>query len=283
MGVVTIEAEAAVSVSVTLSSGPTTTTDTASAFQFDDIVTGSYTVTISGFAGDATFTTTFKAATISSAGQVVTANFDGSFVRTSAIIGSVDVGGDGIPGVSIAIGGMAAAATITDTNGEYSFSGLRVGNYTVEMSNWNEASYEFGTTSASVTLATGASEVVSFEGFQVTTASISGSLFIDEFSKDGILNTGLEEKLAVANVPVTLEGTLVLDTMTVLTDANGDYSFSDLAEGPYRVTIASFANVPGMVAFSGTNPQTTKVFTRSILLRRALVTPTSSFLAVARI
>jgi len=38
-------------------------------------------VTISDFADDATFTSTFKAATISSAGQVVTANFDGSFVR----------------------------------------------------------------------------------------------------------------------------------------------------------------------------------------------------------
>jgi hypothetical protein len=127
------------------------------------------------------------------------------------------------------------------------------------MTNPNTASYDFGTTSASVTLATGASEVVTFEGSLVTTATISGSLFIDEFSKDGILNTGLEDKLAIAGVPVLLEGILVLDTMTVLTDANGDYSFSDLAEGPYRITISSFASVPGMVGFSGTNPQTTTV------------------------
>jgi len=154
---------------------------------------------------------------------------------------------------------MAAAGTITDTNGAYSFSGLRAGSYTVEMSNWNEASYDFGTTSASVSLATGASEIVAFEGSLVTTASISGSLFIDEFSKDSILNTGLEDNITIANVPVTLKGILVLDTMTVLTDATDSFTFPDLAEGSYRITVASMALVPGMVGFSGVNPQTTTV------------------------
>ena len=152
---------------------------------------------------------------------------------------------------------MAAAGTITDTNGAYSFSGLRAGSYTVEMSNWNEASYDFGTTSASVSLATGASEIVAFEGSLVTTASISGSLFIDEFSKDSILNTGLEDNITIANVPVTLKGILVLDTMTVLTDATDSFTFPDLAEGSYRITVASMALVPGMVGFSGVNLQTT--------------------------
>ena len=145
-------------------------------------------------------------ATISSTGQVVTANFDGSYVRTSAIIGSVEVGGNGIPGVSIAIGGMAAAGTITDTNGAYSFSGLRAGSYTVEMTNPNSASYDFGTTSASVTLATGASEVVTFEGSLVTTASISGALFIDEFSKDGNRQAREMFELAVALDPTYSRG-----------------------------------------------------------------------------
>ncbi|MCH8991184.1 MAG: carboxypeptidase regulatory-like domain-containing protein [Acidobacteria bacterium] len=258
-GVVTIEAVAAVGVTVTLSSGPTATTDAAGAYQFDGVPVGSYTVTISGFASDATFTATLKAATISSSGQVVTANFDGSYVRTSAIIGSVSVGGASLPGVSIVIGGMSAAGTATDQNGQYSFSGLRAGSYTVEMTNPNTASYNFGSTSASVTLATGASEVVSFEGSLVTTAQITGSLFIDEFSKDSILNTGLEENLTIAGVPISLEGILVLDTMTVLTDATGSFSFTDLAEGSYHITIGSLANVPGMVAFSGMTQLTTTV------------------------
>jgi hypothetical protein len=258
-GLVTIEADAAAGVSVTLSSGPTTTTDAAGAFQFNNIVAGTYTVIISGYASDATFTTTLKSATISSSGQVVTANFDGSFVRTSAIIGSVSVADNGLPGVSVAIGGMSAAGTITDTDGAYSFSGLRAGSYTVEMSNWNEASYDFGATSTSVTIATGASEVVSFQGSLITTASISGALFIDEFSKDSILNSGLEDNLKIANVPVTLEGILVLDTITVLTDANGAFTFSNLAAGSYRIEAKLGTLIPGMVTLAGTNPQVTTV------------------------
>ncbi|MCH7530966.1 MAG: hypothetical protein IIB36_04285 [Gemmatimonadetes bacterium] len=258
-GVVTIEAVAAVGVAVTLSSGPTATTDAAGAYQFDGVPVGSYTVTISGFASDATFTATLKAATISSSGQVVTANFDGSYVRTSAIIGAVSVGSAPLAGVSIAIGGMSSAATATDQLGQYSFSGLRAGSYTVEMTNPSTASYIFGSTSASVTLATGASEVVTFEGSLVTTASISGALFIDEFSKDSVLNTGLEENLTIAGVPISLEGILVLDTMTVLTDATGSFTFPDLAEGSYHITIGSLANVPGMVAFSGMTQLTTTV------------------------
>ena len=99
-------------------------------------------MTITGYASDATFTTTIKGATIATSGQVVTANFDGSYVRTSAIIGSVSVGGTSILGVSI--GGMSTAATATDANGQYSFSGLRAGSYTVEMTNPSTASYDFG-------------------------------------------------------------------------------------------------------------------------------------------
>ena len=90
------------------------------------------------------FTTTIKGATIATSGQVVTANFDGSYVRTSAIIGSVSVSGTSILAGSVAIGGMSTAATATDANGQYSFSGLRAGRYTVEMTNPSTASYDFG-------------------------------------------------------------------------------------------------------------------------------------------
>lgn len=143
-GAVTIDAVAAVGVTVTLSSGPTATTDGTGAFQFNDVPYGSYTLTITGYASDATFTTTIKGATIATSGQGVTANFDGSYVRTSAIIGSVSVSGTSILGVSVAIGGMSTAATATDANGQYSFSGLRAERYTVEMTNPSTASYDFG-------------------------------------------------------------------------------------------------------------------------------------------
>jgi hypothetical protein len=104
-GVVMIESVAAVGVTVTLSSGAIATTDDAGLFTFTGVPTGSYTITISGFASDATFTSTLKALTISSSGEVATANFDGSLVRTSAILGSVFVGDTPLLGVSVATAG----------------------------------------------------------------------------------------------------------------------------------------------------------------------------------
>ncbi len=259
-GVVTIEGVGASGITVTLSSGATATTDASGAYSFSGVEAGAYTVTISGFPSDVSFTATVKAVTISTAGQVATANFDGSYIRTSAILGSVSGGGTGLAGVTVTLSGTSSASTTTDANGTYSFSGLRAGTYTVSISGFDASQYTFPATSQNVTLGVGQSQVVSFSGSLVMTAKISGSLFIDEFSKDDILNSGLEENLKVAGVAITLEGGSVNDTMTVLTDANGDYMFENLAAGTYRLTINT-AGVPGMVTFGGTNPQLVTVST----------------------
>lgn len=261
-GTVSIESAGISGVNVTLSGGMTASTDGSGAFTFTGVAAGSYTVTISGFASDATFTATVQSATISSQGQVATTNFDGAYVRTSAILGSVAAGGDGLSGVSVAISGMSSAGTTTDGNGQYSFSGLRAGSYTVEMTNPSASTYAFASTSASVTIGTGASEIVSFAGTLVETASIEGWLFIDEFSKDNARQADLEDNLTVAGVSVALEGILVNDNMTTVTDANGKYSFSDLTAGTYRITLdATMTGIPGMVTFGGTNPQLITVTT----------------------
>jgi protocatechuate 3,4-dioxygenase beta subunit len=261
-GTVSIESAGISGVNVTLSGGMTASTDGSGAFTFTGVAAGSYTVTISGFASDATFTATVQSATISSQGQVATTNFDGAYVRTSAILGSVAAGGAGLSGVSVAISGMSSAGTTTDGNGQYSFSGLRAGSYTVEMMNPSASTYAFASTSASVTIGTGASEIVSFAGTLVETASIEGWLFIDEFSKDNARQADLEDNLTVAGVSVALEGILVDDNMTTVTDANGKYSFSDLAAGTYRITLdATMTGIPGMVTFGGTNPQLVTVTT----------------------
>lgn len=259
-GTVSIESAGISGVNVTLSGGMTASTDGSGAFTFTGVAAGSYTVTISGFASDATFTATVQSVTISSQGQVATTNFDGAYVRTSAILGAVAAGGAGLSGVSVAISGMSSAGTTTDGNGQYSFSGLRAGSYTVEMMNPSASTYAFASTSASVTIGTGASEIVSFAGTLVETTSVEGWLFIDEFSKDNTRQADLEDNLTIAGMSVTLEGILVDDNMTTVTDANGKYSFSDLAAGTYRITLDA-TGIPGMVTFGGTNPQLVTVTT----------------------
>ncbi len=254
-GVVTIEGTAASGVTVTLSSGASATTDASGSYSFTGVEAGAYTVSISGLPSDATFSSTSKAATISSAGQVVTVNFDGSFVRTSAILGSVSAGGSGLEGVTVSLGG--GVTTTTDANGQYSFSGLRSGSYTVSISGWDSSQYTFAETSKDVTVGAGESKAVSFSGQLVTTASISGSLFIDENDKDNAFTASAEDKLAVAGVPIIIEGGGVAVYDTVNTDANGDFAFTDLPAGTYRVAIdTSAAAIPGAVTFGGTSTET---------------------------
>jgi len=66
-------------------------------------------------------------------------------------------------------------------------------------------------------------------------STISGSVYIDA-NNNGIRELGEE---AIAGVEITLEGTDLVGAITpqvVMTDANGDYSFTALAQGTYLVT-----------------------------------------------
>jgi len=262
-GIVRLETAAAAGIAVALSNGTSTSTDGSGAYSFSGVPAGAYTVTISGFASDASFTATVKAVTISTAGQVATANFDGSYILTSAILGSVAAGGKGLQGVTVTLSGQSSDSKVTDVNGQFFFSALRAGSYTVSITNPNSAMYAFplGTTST-FTLGVGASQVAPFPGTLVMTATVSGSMFIDEFSKDSTLNAGLEKNLAVAGALVTIEGGAVNTTKTTLTLPDGTYNFPGLGAGTYRVTLST-AGLPGMVTFRGINPQLVVVTTGS--------------------
>jgi hypothetical protein len=250
-GTVTIEGTGASGVTVTLSSGTTTTTGSDGTYTFSSVPAGAYTVSISGYASDATFDATAKAATITTAGQVATVNFAGSYIKTSSIVGVVTGGGSPLTGVTVSMG---SSSTTTDASGAYSFSGLRKGSYTVSISGYDATMYTFSSTSTTVDLGVGESKVVSFNGSLVTTASITGRMFLDENNKDNTYTAGLEDNLAVAGVTVTLEGGAVNNTTTTQTASDGTYSFSNLAAGTYRVTLdATSSALPGNVAFGGTS------------------------------
>ena len=88
-GTVSIEGTGIDGVSVNLSNGNTTTTAGGGSYRFDNVEGGAYTITISGFPSDATFDATSAAATIASAGQSVTVNFTGAYIRTASVMGTV--------------------------------------------------------------------------------------------------------------------------------------------------------------------------------------------------
>lgn len=244
-GKVTIDGAAAAGVTATLSTGAVATTDAAGAYAFTNLTAGNYTVTISGYPADAQFSSVAKPVVITSAGSTVTADFSGAFVKTSVITGTVTVGGTGLAGVAVSNG---STSVNTDSNGRYSFAALRGGTYTVTISGWDATLYSFATTSASVTVATGESKVQDFGGAYVATAKINGKLFIDELPKNDSFDPA-EAGYARSGVTVSIEGGLVNNIQTTTTNAAGEYEFTGLVPGTYRVTIT--APAAGTMAFGG--------------------------------
>ena len=222
-GLVSIEGQGLDGVSVTLSNGAVTTTANGGMFRFDGVEAGAYTVTISNFPDDATFNNTSSPATIASDGETVTINFPGTWIRTSAIMGTVTVENEGLSGVTVKLTGMSDSETLTDANGQYAFTGLRKGNYTVEISGFDEDDVAFGSTASTADLAVGESKVIPFEGTYLRTSAITGQVSVE--------NVGL------ADVTVSLQGRD--EERTATTNSAGQYTFSELRSGDYSVGITN--------------------------------------------
>ena len=221
-GQVSIEGQGVDGVTVTVSTGATTTTAGGGRFSFANIDGGTYTVAISNYPADASFTSTSQSATIATDGQTATVNFSGTYIRTASIVGSVTVESTGLSGVTVRISGAADQSTQTDANGEYAFAQLRAGTYEVEVSGFG-ADVGFSSASQSVTVGVGLTETASFDGTYVRTAGISGRVAIEG---DGL-----------AGVTVSLTG---IEPMTATTDAAGQYAFAELRPGSYTVGISGF-------------------------------------------
>ena len=226
VGQVAIEGTGIDGVSVNLSNGNSTTTSGGGNYRFDNVEGGAYTVTISGYPSDATFDATSAAATISTAGQSVTVNFSGAYIRTASVMGSVTVENMGLGGVTVALSGMSNATATTDGNGQYAFTGLRMGSYSVEISGFDSDEIGFSNTSSAVTVAVGESKIVSFDGTYLRTAGIMGRVSVE--------GEGLE------GVTVSLSGGPDGVDETAMTDAAGQYSFARLRAGDYAVGISGY-------------------------------------------
>jgi hypothetical protein len=135
---------------------------------------------------------------------------------TFSISGSVS--GPALVGVTINLTGAATGSTSTDVNGNYSFTALPTGSYTVAPS---LAGFVFSPASSAVTIS-GAN--VSVNNFAETASAAASSSL-----------SGTVSGSVVQNVLITLGGT---NSGSALTDTLGNYSFSGLAAGSYTLTPA---------------------------------------------
>ena len=223
-GLVTIEGQGIDAVAVTLSGGATATTANGGAYRFDNVEAGDYTITITKYPAGAAFTAASAPATLAKDEEVVTVNFAGSWIRTSGITGAVTAENDALGGVTVKISGTSESETRTGAGGQYTFTGLRAGDYTIDISGYDADEVTFGSTSSSATLAVHQSKVVNFEGAYVRTSTVMGQVSIEGTPLEGVV-VGLQGKG---------------ENRTDTTNGAGQYMFEDLRSGDYAIGISGY-------------------------------------------
>jgi uncharacterized repeat protein (TIGR01451 family) len=166
--------------------------------------------------------------------------------------------GEGLAGVIVrlydATGTNLLAATTTDPNGLYSFGGLNTNGttYVVKVDTTtlpfaglsNTVDPNGGNDSQSTVTLTGAAPVDLAQdfGYRDTTSpnTIGGTLWNDR-NADGTLDGG--ETNYLGGVTVVLRDTNGNAIATAITDANGNYSFTNLPDGTYRIDVTDAGNV----------------------------------------
>ena len=264
-GQVVIDGEGLPAVTVTLSGGPgdesyTTMTDADGMYRFEELRPGDYTVSISDFnVRNFEFAATSQDVSVD-LDETGTVSFTGVNLRTSGIAGRVSVEGMGLGGIEVSLaGGDSTQMAMTDDGGQYNFAGLAAGDYTVSISVESDA-YVFESMSADVALGDDDSQIVNFEGAHARTASVSGTLFIDELDKNDMHDEGEESfpspgMLAALQglgiplpptlaVPITLVGPAVHEVRSgSLNVMTGQYSFGELRAGAYQLQVGSLASL----------------------------------------
>ena len=202
-------------------------TDPEGRHTFARLRAGTYTLEISGFDSDEVeFPTTTDTVKIG-VDETKRIAFDGRHVRTASISGLVTVETLGLGGVTVRLSGVSdTTATTTDNKGQYAIAGLQRGIYEVAISGYDYQEIGFSNTSEVVTLQTGESKIVSFDGTYLRTAGIQGQVSVG--------GEGLQ------GVTVSLAGGPDDVSETTTTDASGQYSFTRLRAGDYAVGISGY-------------------------------------------
>ena len=138
--------------------------------------------------------------------------------------------------------GSVVATTTTDADGNYSFTRLAAGDYTVkvtkagaiaDLTQTEDPDATKDSTSGTVTLNAGNPVQENINFGYVKKHAISGTVYLDQ-NRDKTKNTGDIAQSGVTVKLVDPSGTVVATTTT---DADGNYSFTGLGDGTYTVQV----------------------------------------------
>ena len=274
--------------------GRTTTTDALGNYSFTNLPAGSYIVEFLNLPAGYTFSnantgandnidsdasaTTGRTSIISLTQGEDNSSVDAGIHKdvTKASLGSTvfvdannngiqDAGEPGGAGVKVVLldeNNAVVATTFSDANGNYSFTGLNPGFYSVQFSQL-PTGYVFATANAGTndaidsdpnattgqttsTYLTAGQNYADFDaGIRNTQASLGDFVWADA-DRDGIQDAG---ETGIAGIVVTLYNSAGTAIATTITDANGKYIFSNVAPGTYTL---GFDNLPEGGSFSPT-------------------------------
>ena len=225
-GAVTVENDGLKGVAMKLSgvSDSETQSGADGKYAFSGLRAGSFTIEISGFHNESvTFESTSSSAAVA-VGESKVVNFEGTYLRTSAITVQVSVEDSPLEGVSVRLQGKGEDRTeTTDSAGQYMVEDLRSGDYSIGISGYDTDEYGFVATSKSVTVAPNQTAKVEFGGTMLRTAGIMGRV--------SVAGSGL------GGVTVTLAGK---EERNGATSEDGRFSVSGLAAGDYTLSISGY-------------------------------------------
>lgn len=223
------------------------------AYTFTGLAAGTYTLTpsLAGY----TFSPSNKSVTITTASSTGN-NFTATAIPVTYSI-SGTVSGAIKAGVTITVTGAASPAPVTtDSNGNYSVTGLADGNYTVTPS---LTGYTFSPSSTAVT---------------VSGANATGKNFTSTANAAPTYTlSGTVTGPYVEGVTISLTG-----GASTTTNASGNYSFTGLAAGTYTVTpsLPGYTYSPASPSVT-VNANTTQNFTASSAVASSSVSGTISY------
>src|SRR5262249_39982564 len=152
------------------------------------------------------------------------------------------VGGVGVDLTGTDVNGHAVTLhVVTDNNGNYSFTGLLPGTYAItetQPANYGDGKDTAGSTGGDTAVNDRIGSMVLGAGVSATgynfgeRLSLGGKVFVDA-NRDGTAQAG-----DVGKSPATVKLTDSLgNTFATTTDAQGNYSFANLAPGTYTVQL----------------------------------------------
>ncbi len=135
-----------------------------------------------------------------------------------SISGTVTSSGTGLQGVTMTLSGASSATVTTDSSGNFSFSGLVNGSYSISA---GKSGYIFNP----------ASSAQSVNGSNITSVDFTAT--VNTNPTYTISGTVTLSGAGLSGVTMTLSGAVA---GSVSTDASGNYAFAGLANGSYTIT-----------------------------------------------